>query len=208
MRVPGTGRWTSQDPLGFAAGDSDLFRYVGNDPENEIDSIGLEGEPWWTQNPNPQNPSKGWWWDNPVVREHIIDAWNDSDPSDPDKQHEEGGWIYWNPQTNQFQVGRLPPGKPSPGNHDKLHSDLPEPKPPSGFIPVGFFHTHPPDLSRGNTCERESGKDKRSTRKHNVPDLIISSPSYPKGRHTNPTDPDLPWQPNPYYPPGYPNRLK
>jgi RHS repeat-associated protein len=27
---PFTGRWTTQDPLGFAAGDANLYRYVGN----------------------------------------------------------------------------------------------------------------------------------------------------------------------------------
>jgi RHS repeat-associated protein len=27
-----TGRWLSQDPLGFAAGDANLYRYVGNTP--------------------------------------------------------------------------------------------------------------------------------------------------------------------------------
>jgi len=27
---PSTGRWTTQDPLGFAAGDANLYRYVGN----------------------------------------------------------------------------------------------------------------------------------------------------------------------------------
>ncbi len=27
---PSTGRWLSEDPIGFAAGDSDLYRYAGN----------------------------------------------------------------------------------------------------------------------------------------------------------------------------------
>ncbi|WP_197740776.1 RHS repeat-associated core domain-containing protein [Tuwongella immobilis] len=27
---PSTGRWTTQDPLGFAPGDPNLYRYVGN----------------------------------------------------------------------------------------------------------------------------------------------------------------------------------
>jgi RHS repeat-associated protein len=29
---PGTGRWESQDPLGFGGGDADLYRYTTNDP--------------------------------------------------------------------------------------------------------------------------------------------------------------------------------
>ena len=37
---PTTGRWTSQDPIGFAAGDANLYRYAGNDPTNATDPNG------------------------------------------------------------------------------------------------------------------------------------------------------------------------
>jgi RHS repeat-associated protein len=37
---PLSGRWTSEDPLGFAAGDSNLYRYVHNSPTNATDSSG------------------------------------------------------------------------------------------------------------------------------------------------------------------------
>ena len=40
VQNPGTGRWTSQDPLGFAAGDANLYRYVSNDPANRDDPSG------------------------------------------------------------------------------------------------------------------------------------------------------------------------
>jgi RHS repeat-associated protein len=36
-----TGRWISQDPIGFAAGDANLYRYVGNSPTNATDPNGL-----------------------------------------------------------------------------------------------------------------------------------------------------------------------
>jgi RHS repeat-associated protein len=36
------GRWTQEDPIGFAAGDSNLYRYVGNSPTNWSDPSGLE----------------------------------------------------------------------------------------------------------------------------------------------------------------------
>jgi len=36
-----TGRWISQDPIGFAAGDANLYRYVGNGPNNATDPSGL-----------------------------------------------------------------------------------------------------------------------------------------------------------------------
>jgi len=36
-----TGRWFSQDPIGFAAGDANLYRYVGNGPMTKTDPSGL-----------------------------------------------------------------------------------------------------------------------------------------------------------------------
>jgi RHS repeat-associated protein len=38
---PGIGRWISQDPSGFAAGDADLYRYVTNSPIVRNDPTGL-----------------------------------------------------------------------------------------------------------------------------------------------------------------------
>jgi RHS repeat-associated protein len=38
---PGTGRWDSQDPLGFAAADDNLYGYVGDGPTNAADPSGL-----------------------------------------------------------------------------------------------------------------------------------------------------------------------
>jgi RHS repeat-associated protein len=37
-----TGRWMSEDPLGYAAGDANLYRYVGNNPVNDSDPSGLK----------------------------------------------------------------------------------------------------------------------------------------------------------------------
>jgi RHS repeat-associated protein len=45
-----TGRWLSEDPIGFAAGDANLYRYVGNGPVNGTDPSGLA---WW----NPYDSS-------------------------------------------------------------------------------------------------------------------------------------------------------
>jgi RHS repeat-associated protein len=36
------GRWISEDPIGFAAGDTNLNRYVGNGPVDKIDPWGME----------------------------------------------------------------------------------------------------------------------------------------------------------------------
>ena len=38
---PAVGRWLSQDPIGFDAGDGNLYRYVENAPTIEIDPTGL-----------------------------------------------------------------------------------------------------------------------------------------------------------------------
>jgi len=38
---PATGRFVSQDPIGFDAGDANLYRYVGNAPTNATDPFGL-----------------------------------------------------------------------------------------------------------------------------------------------------------------------
>lgn len=40
---PTTGRWTSQDPSSFAAGDANLYRYVQNNPTDVTDPSGRAG---------------------------------------------------------------------------------------------------------------------------------------------------------------------
>ncbi len=37
---PTLGRWLSNDPIGFSAGDLNLYRYVGNGPDNRLDPTG------------------------------------------------------------------------------------------------------------------------------------------------------------------------
>ena len=46
------GRWTQTDPIGLSAGDSNLYRYVGNSPVNSLDPSGLEEE---------STENSGWW---------------------------------------------------------------------------------------------------------------------------------------------------
>lgn len=40
----GNGRWSEQDPIGFAGGQSNLYGYVGNNPLSGIDPLGLANE--------------------------------------------------------------------------------------------------------------------------------------------------------------------
>jgi RHS repeat-associated protein len=42
---PAQHRWLSPDPIGFAGGDPNLYRYVGNDPTTFVDPSGLLDEP-------------------------------------------------------------------------------------------------------------------------------------------------------------------
>jgi len=49
---PRTGRFISEDPIGFAAGDANLSRYVGNSTPNAVDPSGLEG--WVVFLPEPE----------------------------------------------------------------------------------------------------------------------------------------------------------
>ncbi len=56
------GRWTSQDPIGFDAGDNNLYRYVRNDPVNATDPTGLVGwEPKHTWDHHFQADDKAHW---------------------------------------------------------------------------------------------------------------------------------------------------
>jgi RHS repeat-associated protein len=45
MRHMENGRWKSEDPIGFTAGDANLKRYVGNSPVDYVDPSGLEVVP-------------------------------------------------------------------------------------------------------------------------------------------------------------------
>jgi RHS repeat-associated protein len=62
---PLVGRWLSEDPIGFSAGDANIQRYVGNDPVNFRDPHGHEGIGdsigTWVDNQ--------WeWWNEPIYR--------------------------------------------------------------------------------------------------------------------------------------------
>ena len=58
------GRFISEDPIGFAAGDVNLARYVGNSPTNATDPSGLEEEAW------HHRLVKGWLYKNGFIDSH------------------------------------------------------------------------------------------------------------------------------------------
>jgi RHS repeat-associated protein len=97
------GRWTQTDPIGFDAGDVNLYRYLGNEPVKGLDPSGLEEE---------STQSSGWWpwnWFDDTIDDAktIINAgstvddnfnrnvgyrWDPFDPKSPPITH--GGSVY------------------------------------------------------------------------------------------------------------------
>jgi RHS repeat-associated protein len=57
---PATGRWMSTDPIGFEAGDGNLYRYVGNGVVAATDPRGLVGPH------DPRDPNKPLWPGGPI----------------------------------------------------------------------------------------------------------------------------------------------
>ncbi len=56
---PATGNWLTQDPTGFAAGDTNLYRYCGNSPTNATDPGGEQDIDRLFPRPSSQPP---FWW--------------------------------------------------------------------------------------------------------------------------------------------------
>ena len=138
----------TQDPDGFAAGDTNLYRYVQNDPQNAYDPTGHTESPYKPPVFPPDfKPPQGWWYNNPYVRGKREQAWFDSH-IDGSYDHEEGGWIYYNHSTGDFIVDPFPSGRP-PVPGERYHMNPPAPKPPPGYQTVGMFHTHPDSTYAG-----------------------------------------------------------
>jgi RHS repeat-associated protein len=105
---PATGRWTAADPIRFAGGDSNLYRYAAADPVNFVDASGLltcvETGRSSTCYDNP--PQNGGWFPHPVSQGNQPGWCTDS------------GFCMFGPpfDPNQPSTGNPPPtGSPSPG---------------------------------------------------------------------------------------------
>ncbi|WP_157732174.1 RHS repeat domain-containing protein [Thermogutta terrifontis] len=75
------GRWLSEDPIGFAGGDGNLYRYVGNVTQSRVDPLGLQIA---IELPPPR-PKPGWWPDWlfwPYDEEGQRKCFESFDPSD------------------------------------------------------------------------------------------------------------------------------
>lgn len=116
--------------------------------------------------PAPTAPTAADLKNDPKVKKAMDEAWKDSNPDDPKKRHEEGGWIYMNTTTGEISVIRQSSG-------EQASLNLSKPPAVDGSVVVGKFHTHPNPTSEGWDPGPSSG-DVRVDAIHGVPDLIRS----------------------------------
>ena len=102
--------------------------------------------------------------DNPDVQQALEEAWIDSLPEDASRQHEEGGWIYFEVATGAVIVRRSSRG-------EQALLDLSHPPILSGAVIVATFHTHP-NPGRDGWDTGPSAADTRSAWVLGVPCLI------------------------------------
>jgi hypothetical protein len=111
-----------------------------------------------------QPPTAAEMQNNPVVRNAMAQAWQDSQPNDAANRHEEGGWIYMDTTTGAISVRRQNAGQ-------RAGLDLSQPPATPGSVVVGKFHTHPNPTAEGWE-PGPSGQDRTVDAAHGVPDLI------------------------------------
>jgi len=112
-----TGRWTVKDPIRFAGGDPNLYRYVSNNPVNRSDQSGL----------SPVVDSY------PTSEDAAEAAMNEIYIQSKATDSEMGGYIYQNPDLTYSYT--------DPVTGETGTCTLNMPKPPDTAI--GFYHSHP-----------------------------------------------------------------
>jgi hypothetical protein len=124
MYDPGIGRWLGQDPLGFDAGDPNLYRYSGNAPTNAVDPSGMYpntslsrgeiGDIYWEYFNQTSGTMSGW------IRslrpeQRVIATWIVNNPASA--QLELGSLLVQRDRAELIQDGftelrLMPPGRP------------------------------------------------------------------------------------------------
>jgi hypothetical protein len=157
-------------PLGFEAGDANLYRYVGNDPTDLVDPSGLEGEAPIKIDPikispptsplpsgpiggiNIPNPGQviiptGGMMRDPTVFPEVTGACNALRGLSAKDGRERAVGIYIN-GNGDIRVGVPGRGGIVTGNliggHDQIDLN-PLGNTPKGWILIGTIHSHPPD---------------------------------------------------------------
>jgi uncharacterized protein RhaS with RHS repeats len=168
---PTIGRFISEDPIAFDGRDSDLYRFVGNNPINDVDPSGLVGIPPTLigmaatgpgfKKPDPPFPGRTKFKQKYPNAPTYEDALKDPDVSaaittsynemvKAGKFMERGGWILWDPNGNggkgDFVVSHDGVRNSEPR---KTHFPISGPHrldngdPLDGYVLIGFYHVHP-----------------------------------------------------------------
>jgi hypothetical protein len=111
-----------------------------------------------------QAPTAGQLLEQPAVTRALDEAWSDSDVDDPQRRHEEGGWIYLETNSGEITIRRANPG-------GQAAIDLSNPPIVDGHFLAGKFHTHPNPSAEGWQTG-PSASDRVIDEQHGVPDLI------------------------------------
>jgi hypothetical protein len=103
---------------------------------------------------------------NPVVQAAFAAAWADSLADDANLRHEEGGWIYLEPDAGVIHIRRASPG-------DRWGVDLTHPPVLAGCFLVATYHTHP-NLSAEGWQPGPSEIDRDLAHDSGVPWFIVA----------------------------------
>jgi RHS repeat-associated protein len=90
---PALGRWVEVDPMGFAAGDDNLYRYAGNGPTNSVDPNGTMDDV------GPRTPEQENSVDDPLGLRQFVPP----PPPDPETRNNLGNLRYWRPSLEELQ---------------------------------------------------------------------------------------------------------
>ncbi|XZE42763.1 RHS repeat-associated core domain-containing protein [Pirellulaceae bacterium SH467] len=113
---PQTGRWLSQDPIGFGGGDANLYRYVGNHPTYANDPSGLQEPLHPISLPNQHSPyvknAFGEWventWYNGRNRPSLLDWIQEQEKNSKfSRPYSESGYCEMGPETQWHMDRRL-----------------------------------------------------------------------------------------------------
>ena len=189
---PGTGRWDSQDPLGFWGGDLNLYRYVGNQASASDDPFGLQQPRRRRIPPAPlasdlirdPNVSGGMSW--------LLQQSDETPLPSPlglgavagglvlgklpiPKTHEEGAWVFRNRRTGKIFVVYERPGVRFVHGKGRAHFMFGR-KP---YIPdcdlIAMIHTHPDPVLGGYSPDPLDSLDMDNQQSYGVPWIIATS---------------------------------
>lgn len=134
-----------------------LFVQIGGRLQNNVQRVGGQ--------PIRCPPTGAQLANNRVVQEALRQAWRSSQYG-RSQAHEEGGWIYQNPDTGAITIRRAQRGQGAA-------IDLTNPQQIAGYNLIGNFHTHPHATAAG-WDPNPSAPDLRNATRRNVPGVIMS----------------------------------